>query len=125
LNTESHIVLPDGRRLAYAEFGAHGGRPVLYFHGSPSSRLEPLLVGDKVWTRHGLRVIAPDRPGMGLSDFQPGRGFSHWPADVAALPSARLKTYEGESHLSTLCNHTDDFARALLKDETRAAAPRD
>ena len=88
MNTESHIVLPDGRRLAYAEFGAPGGRPVLYFHGSPSSRLEPLLVGDEVWTRHGLRVIAPDRPGMGLSDFQPGRGFSHWPADVAALADA-------------------------------------
>jgi len=43
---------------------------------------------------------------------------------VASLPSARLVTYEGASHLSTLCNRADDFARALLNDETRSAAAR-
>ena len=37
------------------------------------------------FTKAGMRLIAPDRPGMGGSDFQPGRGFSHWPADVVAL----------------------------------------
>ena len=82
------ITLPDGRRLAYAEFGTPDGRPVLYFHGAPSSRLEPLLVGDDVWRAHGLRVIAPDRPGVGLSDFLPKRGFSQWPNDVVALADA-------------------------------------
>ena len=82
------ITLPDGRRLAYAEFGTPDGRPVLYFHGAPSSRLEPLLVGDDAWRAHGLRVIAPDRPGVGLSDFLPKRGFSQWPNDVVALADA-------------------------------------
>ena len=85
LSAESHIILPDGRRLAYAEYGSPEGLPVLYFHGAPSSRLEPLLVGREVWGRLGLRVIAPDRPGIGGSDFQPGRGFNDWPKDVAAL----------------------------------------
>lgn len=33
----------------------------------------------------GIRLIAPDRPGMGGSDFQPGRRVIDWPADVAAL----------------------------------------
>jgi len=28
-------------------------------------------------------VIAPDRPGYGLSDFQPERAITDWPADVA------------------------------------------
>jgi pimeloyl-ACP methyl ester carboxylesterase len=28
-------------------------------------------------------VIALDRPGYGLSDFQPGRAITDWPADVA------------------------------------------
>lgn len=79
------ITLPDGRHLSYAEFGQPDGHPVLYFHGAPSSRFEPLMVGDEIWKEHGLRVIAPDRPGIGQSDFQPKRGFSHWPADVAAL----------------------------------------
>lgn len=88
MNTENLVVLPDGRKLAYAEFGQPDGDPVVYFHGAPSSRLEPLLIGDEALTRLGLRVIAPDRPGMGRSDFQPGRGFSHWPSDVAALADA-------------------------------------
>lgn len=85
---DSSLILPDGRRLGYAEFGDPGGAPVLYFHGSPSSRLEPLFIGDETWRRLGLRVIAPDRPGMGLSDFQPRRGFSDWPRDVTVLADA-------------------------------------
>jgi pimeloyl-ACP methyl ester carboxylesterase len=88
MHTESHIILPDGRRLAYAEFGKPGGSPVLYFHGAPASRLEPLLVGDEAWARLGLRVIAPDRPGVGGSAFLPDRGFSDWPRDVTALADA-------------------------------------
>lgn len=88
LNTESHIILPDGRKLAYTKFGDRAGRTVFYFHGAPSSSLEPLLVGDEVWNKWGLRIIAPDRPGMGGSDFQPDRSFSDWPQDVIALAHA-------------------------------------
>ena len=77
--------LPDGRTLTYAEYGAPDGKPVFYFHGLAGSRLEPgvLEVADLV--KAGVRLIAPDRPGMGGSTFQPGRGFSSWPADVVAL----------------------------------------
>jgi pimeloyl-ACP methyl ester carboxylesterase len=85
MTAENQITLPDGRTLAYAEFGGRDGLPVLYFHGSPSSRLEPLLVGDQTWKSLGLRIIAPDRPGIGGSSFQPNRGFSDWPKDVLAL----------------------------------------
>ena len=88
MNTDNEITLPDGRRLTYAEFGQPNGEPVLYFHGSPSSRLELSLIGDEALRATGLRFIAPDRPGMGGSDFQPGRGFSHWPADVVSLAGA-------------------------------------
>lgn len=86
--TEGSVVLADGRVMTYAEYGLPDGRPVIYFHGTPSSRLEPLLVGDHVFAQHGLRIIAPDRPGMGRSDFQPHRGFADWPVDVAALADA-------------------------------------
>ena len=86
--TGRQVVLPDGRKLTYAEFGRPDGHPVFYFHGAPASRLEPLLIGDDVLSRLGLRVIAPDRPGMGGSDFQPGRAFTDWPADVLALAGA-------------------------------------
>lgn len=83
-----NLRLPDGRTLTYSEFGRSEGEPVFYCHGSPASRLEPLLVGDDVLRGHGLRVIAADRPGIGGSDPQPGRRIADWPADVRALADA-------------------------------------
>lgn len=88
MSADRELILADGRKLAYAEFGLPGGDPVLYFHGSPSSRLEPLLIGEEVLRRLGLRVICPDRPGMGGSDFQPDRRLTDWPADVTSLADA-------------------------------------
>ncbi|MDP1811041.1 MAG: alpha/beta hydrolase [Sediminibacterium sp.] len=81
----SFITLPDGRRLSYLEFGEANGHPVFYFHGAPSSCLEPLLIGNEVFIEHGLRVIAPNRPGIGQSDFQINREFNNWPDDVLSL----------------------------------------
>ncbi len=88
MNNEQHLLLPDGRTLTFAEYGPATGYPVLYFHGSPSSRLEPLFFHADLLERYQLRIIAPDRPGMGGSTFQPGRSFSQWPADVVALANA-------------------------------------
>lgn len=78
------VTLSDGRRIGYAEFGAAGGRPVLYCHGFPASRLDGRL-GHEAALRLGLRLIAPDRPGYGLSDYQPHRRISDWPRDVLGL----------------------------------------
>jgi pimeloyl-ACP methyl ester carboxylesterase len=88
VRTDLSIALPDGRSLAYAEYGRPDGRPLLYFHGCPSCRLEPLLLGDDVFARAGVRVIAPDRPGVGRSSFQRGRGFADWPEDLRRLTDA-------------------------------------
>jgi pimeloyl-ACP methyl ester carboxylesterase len=78
--------LPDGRQLGWDEHGEPAGTPLLYFHGTPSARIEWNLFGSEALARkHNLRVIVPDRPGSGLSDFQPGRRVSDWPADVVAL----------------------------------------
>jgi pimeloyl-ACP methyl ester carboxylesterase len=87
MNPGNQIVLPDGRKLSFAEFGTPNGFPVMYFHGAPSSRMEPLLLGES-WARAGLRVIAPDRPGMGGSDYLAGREFSDWPRDVNHLANS-------------------------------------
>jgi pimeloyl-ACP methyl ester carboxylesterase len=76
------LSLGDGRRLGYAQYGQPDGEPVFYFHGHPGSRLEARFA-DKAATAAGFRVIALDRPGYGLSDFQPGRALTDWPADVA------------------------------------------
>ena len=88
MKTTNLMALPDNRQLAYAEYGDSDGHPVFYFHGGGSSRLEPLLLGDEAFTRLGLRLIAPDRPGIGQSDFQPNRGFSDWTKDVTSLADA-------------------------------------
>lgn len=81
------VLLPGGRRLAYAAFGDPAGRPVLYFHGWPASRLEARLIDRRAFEA-GLRIVAPDRPGMGRSDFLPGRRILDWPEDVLALAGA-------------------------------------
>lgn len=69
---EAALVLRDGRRLGYAEYGRVGGEVFCYFHGHPGSRLEAAFC-DAAAERAGVRVVALDRPGYGLSDPQPGR----------------------------------------------------
>jgi len=85
MKTDNLLILPDGRKLSYAEFGKPDGHPVLYCHGSYSARLEPLLVGEEVFRQYGLRVIAVDRPGMGESDFLPNREYTDFTRDIVFL----------------------------------------
>lgn len=78
--------LPDRRRLGYDERGPAQGKPLFYFPGSPSSRLESILyLSDELLQSLHVRLIAMDRPGMGLSDFQPNRRLLDWSRDVLAL----------------------------------------
>jgi pimeloyl-ACP methyl ester carboxylesterase len=77
------IRLRDGRRLGYAEFGQATGRPVFFFHGMGTTRL--ICPPAEPAQALGLRLIAVDRPGIGLSDPRPGRRLLDWPADVAEL----------------------------------------
>ncbi len=86
---EQFVSLKDGRKLAYAEFGNPAGRPVLYFHGHPGSRLDLAMFDQNVLAQSGLRLLAIDRPGIGLSDFKPGRKLLDWPADVREFADAQ------------------------------------
>lgn len=84
-NGEERVLsLPDGRKLSYAEFGDANGLAVFAFHGTPGSRFMFRLV-DEPARRLGLRIIAPDRPGFGLSSFQENRTLADWPNDVRVL----------------------------------------
>jgi peptidoglycan/xylan/chitin deacetylase (PgdA/CDA1 family)/pimeloyl-ACP methyl ester carboxylesterase len=75
---------PDGRHLAFAEYGDPAGDPLFVFHGTPGSRLQVAMLDGPARRRH-LRVIAPDRPGYGLSDYQPDRTLPAWGDEVAAI----------------------------------------
>lgn len=75
---------PDGRQVAHAEFGDPQGRPVLYCHGLPGSRLEPALLYDGA-KRHRLRVIGLERPGYGITSPLPGRTVGKEVGDVTVV----------------------------------------
>lgn len=84
IHDEQTVRLEDGRRLGYSEYGDPCGYPVFFFHGICSSRLHAEPYGDAAWGA-GVRLISIDRPGYGLSDFQPKRRLLEWPNDVRAL----------------------------------------
>lgn len=80
------LRLPDGRLLGFAEYGSSTGKPLLYFHGYPSSRLEAGPI-DAMAQRLGIRILALDRPGFGLSSPLPQSQIRDWPLDVQAFAS--------------------------------------
>lgn len=85
LRDDNVMILTDGRRLGYAEYGDPDGVPVILLHGNPNSRLLYGVMPGSPF-RPGLRLIAPDRPGYGLSDFFPrGRDVADYPDDIVAL----------------------------------------
>lgn len=65
-STAEVLTLPGGRTVGIATYGDPDGYPVLSFHGTPASRLMYRL-GNAAARKYGLRLIAPDRPGYGLS----------------------------------------------------------
>ena len=84
-SAESFLELPDGRRLCYAEYGESEGRPIMVFHGNPGSRLTWGVIPDSPLLPD-VRLIAPDRPGYGQTDFVEGvTTLENWPNDVVAL----------------------------------------
>jgi len=81
------VTLPDGRELAYEEYGDPAGFPVLSFHGGLSSRLDAAPAHEAALAK-SVRLVSPDRPGIGLSTYQPGRRLTDWPGDVEQLADA-------------------------------------
>jgi pimeloyl-ACP methyl ester carboxylesterase len=80
------VELRDGRALGYEEWGPGDGFPILGFGGTAMSRLADL--GHEAPEAAGVRLVLVDRPGYGLSDFQPGRRLLDWPDDITQLADA-------------------------------------
>lgn len=78
------VVLPDGRLLGFDDVGDPDGTPLLYFHGFGSTRLirHP---DDTIAQRLGIRLLAVDRPGIGLSTSRPARRLLDFARDVGHL----------------------------------------
>ncbi|MGZ5378827.1 MAG: alpha/beta fold hydrolase [Mycobacterium sp.] len=78
------VRLRDGRSMAYAEYGKPDGFVVVNAHGGLACRLD-VAASDEVAVQAGVRLISPDRPGVGLSDPDPGRTILSWASDVEKL----------------------------------------
>ena len=78
------VRLPDGRRVGVASHGDPDGRPLFLTHGTPASRLG-FEFTDAPARARGIRVLCPDRPGIGRSDSRPLRTLAGWADDVIAL----------------------------------------
>lgn len=83
LRDDNVFRLSDGRKIGYAEYGNPKGYPVFLFHGNPGSRLSWGLIPGSPFLP-GLRLIAPDRPGYGLTNFH-SKALENWPSDMATL----------------------------------------
>ncbi|WP_157987614.1 alpha/beta fold hydrolase [Jiangella endophytica] len=86
-NETARVVLGDSRVLAYSDIGDPDGVPVLSCLGTPHSRI-PHPDDHEVALALGVRVIAPERPGFGLSDPLPGRAVVDWADDARQLLDA-------------------------------------
>ncbi len=85
---EGALLLGDGRKLGYAEFGPANGRPILWFHGTPGARRQiPPKARDASWDRD-VRLIAVERPGIGASTPHRYRAVVEFADDVRQLTEA-------------------------------------
>jgi pimeloyl-ACP methyl ester carboxylesterase len=78
------VELADGRRLGYREFGAPDGFPVVNCHGGLVCGLDIAAFHDAA-VEAGVRIVSPDRPGLGNSSAAPDRTTADWATDVAGL----------------------------------------
>jgi pimeloyl-ACP methyl ester carboxylesterase len=84
MTTDRVVGLRDGRSLSYAQYGDPAGFPILSAHGGLACRLD-VEAAASVAAQSGVRLISPDRPGVGRSDPQPGRTILDWVSDVGEL----------------------------------------
>src|SRR5690242_20716071 len=116
------VVLADGRRLSWAEYGSADGAPVVMVHGTPGSRLQFRWMHDRA-SADGIRVIAPERPGYGASDPVPeGIRFARYADDLVqlldhlGLPVVTLCGASGGGGFALVAAaaHPERFARLIL-----------
>jgi pimeloyl-ACP methyl ester carboxylesterase len=60
------LHLTGDRTVGYAVYGDPDGAPVIALHGAPACRLM-FAAADEAARAKGLRILAPDRPGYGLT----------------------------------------------------------
>jgi pimeloyl-ACP methyl ester carboxylesterase len=83
----THVTVVGGRRVAWTEHGDPAGPLVVFLHGIPDSRVGKGYLAEPARAR-GLRVVCPDRPGVGRSDPVPGHTIAGYAGQVGGLARA-------------------------------------
>jgi pimeloyl-ACP methyl ester carboxylesterase len=65
---DSLFATRNGRMLEVREYGDPAGHPAFFFHGLIGSHHQASYIAEQA-ARQGLRIIAPNRPGVGRSEF--------------------------------------------------------
>ncbi len=66
--SDNFITTRTGRKLEVREYGDPSGHPALFFHGLIGSHYQAAYIAEQA-RRQELRIIAPNRPGVGKSEF--------------------------------------------------------
>ena len=92
--------LPDGRVINVYDFGDSSGRPVIFMHGGGAGATGLFAAAaDQAARQHRIRLLAPDRPGVGESSPQPHRSVPDWTRDVSELAdSLHVDAFDIVSH---------------------------
>jgi pimeloyl-ACP methyl ester carboxylesterase len=81
---EGQLKRPDGRTVAWSEYGSKDGTPLLRVPGTPGCRYS-VRADRRPWEERGLWIVTTERPGFGASTPLPGRGFAEPADDLAAI----------------------------------------
>jgi pimeloyl-ACP methyl ester carboxylesterase len=81
------VPIASRRHVGYYEFGDLDGTPVFALHGTPGCGSGFLFAHEDALER-GVRLIAPDRPGVGFSDRAKRRPVRAYADDLGGLADA-------------------------------------
>jgi len=81
---DRRLARPDGRTVAFSEWGDPSGTPLLRVPGTPGCRYS-LRADRSGWKERNLWAITTERPGFGASSRLEGRGFAEPADDLAAI----------------------------------------
>ncbi|MDX6233275.1 MAG: hypothetical protein QOH68_2286 [Nocardioidaceae bacterium] len=84
---DAKVIDAGGRAIGYYELGDPGGRPVLLLHGTPACGAG-FDWADAAAKQQGLRLLAPDRAGIGRSARRSSEPLSAYAGEVASFADA-------------------------------------
>jgi pimeloyl-ACP methyl ester carboxylesterase len=124
----SGIRLPDGRALAWAEYGSSRSMPCLLLPDTGSSRLAPRWLLHDGALPAAVRLLAVDRPGIGASDpvglggqEDPGEDLRHLVETLAVGRVAVIGIGQGAADAMTFASRYPTMVTGVLAVSARMA----